>query len=155
MKIEQDEAAQFIDAYFDRYGGVAEFLQKVLEECRAKGYVSTIMGRKRAIRGIRPDAPRLRNLPERTAINTVVQGSAADLIKKAMIAVHRRLHREGLAAKMLLQIHDELIFEVSSNHLNVLADIVDAEMSGVMDLRVPLKVDLKSGLTWADVEPWS
>ena len=77
-----------------------------------KGYVSTILGRRRAIRGVRADAGRQRNLAERTAVNTVIQGSAADLIKLAMIAIHRRLRREKLPARMLLQIHDELVFEV-------------------------------------------
>ena len=88
LDIEQDEAAKFIAAYFERYPGVDRFLSEILEGCRVNGYVKTILGRKRSIRGVRPDAPRQRNLPERTAINTVIQGSAADLIKLAMLAVH-------------------------------------------------------------------
>jgi len=90
---------------------------------------------------------------ERTAINTVIQGSAADLIKQAMIAIHRRLRREALAAKMLLQIHDELVFEVSSGELDRLATLVSEEMSSVQILSAPLKVDVKTGRNWAETEP--
>ncbi len=154
LDIEQDEAAQFIDAYFARYRGVDEFLERILEECPKTGYVSTILGRRRAIRGIRRGAPRQRNLPERTAINTVIQGSAADLIKLAMIHIHRRLRSEKLAAKMLLQIHDELVFEVPPGELDYVAKLVADEMSGVLPLTVPLKVDLKSGDNWADCQAW-
>jgi DNA polymerase-1 len=154
LNIEKAAAAEFIDAYFDRYRGVEEFLTRILEECPKTGYVSTILGRRRAIRGIRRGASRQRNLPERTAINTVIQGSAADLIKLAMINIHRRLRNEKSSARMLLQIHDELVFEVPPDELNPLARLVADEMSGVMELAVPLKVDLKSGDNWADCEAW-
>jgi DNA polymerase-1 len=103
---------------------------------------------------VRERVGRQRNLAERTAINTVIQGSAADLIKLAMIAIHRRLKREKLAARMLLQIHDELIFEVPSDRLPDLAELVTREMTGVRALEVPLKVDVKAGLNWADAKPW-
>jgi DNA polymerase-1 len=108
LRIEQDEAAQFIDAYFARYSGVEAFMTQTLDFCERQGYVSTILGRRRSIRGVRPaslragTAGRQKNLAERTAINTVIQGSAADLIKKAMLGVHRRLKRESRQAKMLL-----------------------------------------------------
>ena len=107
-----------------------------------------------------PDTPsaagsRSRNLPERTAINTVIQGSAADLIKLAMLAVTRRLAREHSPAQMLLQIHDELVFEVPQAEVAALAQLVSEEMSGVMALRVPLNVDVKTGKNWAETEPWS
>jgi DNA polymerase I len=154
LGIDKAEAAEFIDAYFDRYQGVEEFLNSVLEECLRRGYVSTILGRRRAISGIRRDASRQRNLPERTAINTVIQGSAADLIKLAMINIHRRLRNEKSAARMLLQIHDELVFEVPSGELDHVARVVTEEMSGVMELNVPLKVDVKSGDNWADCQAW-
>jgi DNA polymerase-1 len=155
LNIAQDEAARFINEYFDRYPGVEEFLAKILVDCRAKGYVCTVLGRKRAIRGIRPDLGRQRNLPERTAINTVIQGSAADLIKLAMIAIYRRLQSEAVSAKMLLQIHDELIFEVPADELEAMARLVAEEMAGVRQLAVPLKVDVKTGRNWAEVEPWA
>ena len=102
-----------------------------------------------------PNAGRSRNLAERTAVNTVIQGSAADLIKLAMIAIHRRLRRERLAARMLLQIHDELIFEVPAEELPQLAALVREEMAGAAALRVPLKVDLKAGPNWADAKELS
>jgi DNA polymerase-1 len=165
LGISQEEAAAFIDGYFATYRGVAEFMVKTLDECRRKGYVSTILGRRRAIQGVRPaeqltlltDRPSRRplTLPERTAVNTVIQGSAADLIKLAMLAIHRRLHVENSPARMLLQIHDELVFEAPEDSIDSLAKLVRDEMQNVIQLRVPLKVDVKSGDNWADCEPWS
>jgi len=152
LGIPQEEAAEFIDAYFEGYPGVEEFFRGVLAECARTGYVTTILGRRRAIRGVRPHAGRQRNLPERTAINTIIQGSAADLIKQAMIAAHRRLRRQRLPARMLLQIHDELIFEVSPQAAMELAALVPEEMANVCRLLVPLKVDVKVGPNWADLE---
>ena len=152
LGIDQDAAAKFIDSYFEGYPGIEEFLSRVLAECRQSGYVKTILGRRRAISGVRPNAGRQRNLAERTAVNTVIQGSAADLIKLAMVAIHRRLQRERLLARMLLQIHDELIFEVPSDQLRQLAELVREEMVRVHALNVPLKVDVKAGPNWAAAE---
>jgi DNA polymerase-1 len=157
LGIEKDVAATFIDSYFNRHPGVEEFLRSILVECREKGYVSTILGRRRAIRGVRPDPGRLGsrhqpNLSERTAINTVIQGSAADLIKLAMIAVYRRMAREGLRSKMLLQIHDELVFEVAPEEIESMKHLVVEEMTGARNLAVPLKVDLAIGRNWAEAE---
>ena len=154
LDIEHEEATQFIDAYFTRHPGVDRLLTKILEECRQNGYVTTILGRRRSIQGIRPisdvaGVSRHRILPERTAINTVIQGSAADLIKLAMIRVHDRLRREKHPARMLLQIHDELVFEVPLEQVANLAELVTEEMAGVQELAVPLKVDVKSGSNWA------
>jgi DNA polymerase-1 len=165
LGISQDEAAAFIDGYFATYRGVAEFMVKTLDDCRRDGYVTTILGRRRAIQGVRPadqltlltEHPSRRplTLPERTAVNSVIQGSAADLIKLAMLAIHRRLQKENSPARMLLQIHDELVFEVPEQEIDALAKLVRDQMQGVMQLRVPLKVDVKSGDNWADCEPWS
>jgi DNA polymerase-1 len=155
LGIDQTAAAAFIDAYFQKYAGVEKFLNEILAGCRARGYVNTILGRRRAIEGVREFSGRQRNLAERTAINTVIQGSAADLIKLAMLAVHRRLRRERLAARMLLQIHDELVFEVPSDQLDYLAKLVTEEMVNAATLRVPLKVDVQTGPNWADVQSWS
>jgi DNA polymerase-1 len=154
LKIGKKEAAEFIDAYFEGYPGIERFLAEVLEECRENGYVSTILGRRRAIRGVRANAGRQRNLAERTAINTVIQGSAADLIKQAMLAIHNRFRRERFPARMLLQIHDELIFEVPTRELESLARMAVDEMVSVQRLGVPLKVDVKAGKNWAEAEPW-
>jgi len=153
LGIEKDAAAAFIETYFQRYPGIEGFLRQVLADCSRKGYVSTILGRRRAIQGVRPDAGRQRNLAERTAVNTVIQGSAADLIKQAMIAVHARLRREASPARMLLQIHDELIFEVPAERHESLGRLVREEMAGVQVLRVPLVVDVKVGPSWAEAEP--
>jgi DNA polymerase-1 len=154
LGIGRDEAAAFIDDYFARYPRVEEFLATSLESCREKGYVETILGRRRAIRGVRAGVTRGLNLPERTTVNTVIQGSAADLIKLAMVAIHRRLRREEWAARLLLQIHDELVFEVPPEELDKLAPLVKEEMCSVLELGVPLAVDLKSGVNWAACEPW-
>jgi DNA polymerase I len=165
LGISQEEAAKFIDGYFATYRGVAEFMVGTLEDCRRKGYVSTILGRRRAIQGVRPadqltlltDRPSRKplTLPERTAVNSVIQGSAADMIKLAMLAIHRRLKKENSPARMLLQIHDELVFEAPEREINKLAKLVQEEMQSVLRLRVPLKVDVKSGDNWADCEPWT
>jgi DNA polymerase-1 len=155
LRIEKAEAAAFIDAYFQGYPGISLFFDRLLADCRKNGYVTTILGRRRAIAGVRADAGRQRNLPERTAINTVIQGSAADLIKRAMIAIHHRLSARSWAARMLLQIHDELVFEVSPEELGDLAQMVAEEMAGKTPLSVPLKVDVKAGPNWADVKAFS
>ncbi|MCA9154402.1 MAG: DNA polymerase I [Planctomycetales bacterium] len=156
LGIDKEEAAAFIDAYFARYQGVDEFMTKTLEECRRNGYVGTALGRKRAVHGVRDPSKtgdsRQRNLPERIAINTVIQGSAADLIKQAMIQVQRRLRRDMPQARMLLQIHDELVFEAPAADVSELAAIVAEEMTAVGELRVPLKVDVAAGLNWAECE---
>jgi len=154
LGIDPDAAARFINTYFEGYPAVEQFFNQVLADCAAKGYVSTILGRRRAIQGVRRDAGRQRNLAERTAINTVIQGSAADLIKKAMVAIHRRIEAERLSAKMLLQIHDELIFEAPPDELEQLGHLVALEMANAHPLDVPLRVDLKSGQTWGDAERW-
>lgn len=156
LKIEPGEAAVFIDAYFARYQGVEAFMAKILADCAANGYVKTILGRRRSIRGIRSSldrerARRQRNLSERTAINTVIQGSAADLIKLAMLKIHRCLSQESLPARLLLQIHDELVFEAATPQLPSLAALVSREMMNVLPFEVPLKVDLSRGPNLAEL----
>jgi DNA polymerase-1 len=156
LDIEQEEAAKFITTYFTRYSGVASFIQKTLEECRRRGFVETILGRRRPVHGVRDLSqvrdPYQRTVAERIAINTVIQGSAADLIKRAMIQVYRRLRSEQLRARMLLQIHDELVFEVPTDERERLTTLVVDEMTAAGKLAVPLKVDFKVGANWADCE---
>jgi len=163
LDIDQKEAARFIDAYFAGYPGVEAFMLQVQAECAQQGYVSTILGRRRAITGVKPPNPKLltlppsspqrqKSLPDRTAINTVIQGSAADLIKLAMLAIFRRLRAEGLRTRMLLQIHDELVFESPPEEVEPVSRLILDEMSGVMAMKVPLKVDLKTGKSWAECE---
>lgn len=151
LGIDRRAAAEFIDSYFAGYPGIEKFLEDTLKQCRQTGYARTLLGRRRPIEGVRPGAGRQRNLAERTAVNTVIQGSAADIIKLAMLAVRRRLHREQLAAQLLLQIHDELLFETPADQVDRLAEIVADEMAAVATLSVPLKVDVKVGPNWADM----
>ena len=151
--ISQVEAGRFIEDYFTKYAGVERFIEKLLEECRQTGFATTIKGRRRAIAGIRELTGRRQlTLPERTAVNTVIQGSAADLIKLAMIHIHRRLQREQHPARMLLQIHDELVFEVPEAEVASLQQLVREEMEHAIELDVPLKVDVAVGDNWADAK---
>jgi DNA polymerase I len=156
LGIEQADAAEFIDRYFAGYPGVDRFLLETLVHARRDGYVSTILGRRRPVSGVRDPAwlrdKRQRNLPERIAINTVIQGSAADIIKRAMINVHRRLAREQLQAKLLLQIHDELVFEFPPHERDRLEALVTQEMAAAAELAVPLRVDVHVGQNWAECE---
>jgi DNA polymerase-1 len=152
LGITQAEAALFIDAYFKEYAGVDTFITRTLEHALAAGQVETILGRRRAINGIKNTTGRNRNQAERTAVNTVIQGSAADLIKRAMLEVDRRIRAEKLEARMLLQIHDELVFECPDAEVPRLAKVVSEAMTTALPLDVPLKVDLGAGTNWLDVE---
>lgn len=152
LGIEQDVAARFIEDYFARYAGVTQFLEETLDLCARTGYARTILGRRRQIEGIRVERNRNRTMPERTAINTVIQGSAADLIKQAMIAVAGRLAAEQHPAKLLLQIHDELVFECPEVAVPSLAKILREEMEQALPLDVPLVVDLSAGDNWLETE---
>lgn len=156
LGISKDEARDYIELYFERFHGVEEFMRKTLMECRKNGYVATMLGRRRDIRGVRdfdklqPAQRRSLTEAERIAVNMPIQGSAADLIKLAMIAVHRRLKNSDLNARLLLQIHDELLFEVSAEDADALEAIVRQEMTEVVELDVPLKVDVAVGESWAE-----
>ena len=152
LGISQVEAAEFIDNYFIRYAGVERYLEQLLEEVERTGFARTILGRRRPITGIASTTGRQRNLPERTAINSVIQGSAADLIKQAMINVHARLHKEEHPGKMLLQIHDELVFESPAEKTPSLIKFVREEMETALELNVPLVVDMKCGGNWLETE---
>jgi len=158
LGISKDEAAAYIELYFARYPGVQDFMLGTLVECRKTGFVSTILGRRRNVLGVRDltklEPSKRRNLTEaeRIAVNTVIQGSAADLIKKAMINVYRRMAESNLRAKLLLQIHDELVLEVDPEDADRLSQLIREEMTQVMNLRVPLKVEIGIGPTWADLK---
>lgn len=152
LGISQAEAAQFIAAYFEEYAGVDAFITRTLEQAQKEGRVTTILGRRRAINGIKNTTGRNRNLAERTAVNTVIQGSAADLIKQAMLDVDRRLQEAGLKARMLLQIHDELVFEAPDPEIPALAELVRDAMANALPLKVPVRVDVAAGPNWLDVQ---
>src|SRR3989475_143848 len=151
LGIEQREAAQFINPYFTRYRGVKEYLEKVLEETRKTGMAKTLFGRIRPIPEITSPQMQLRNFAERTALNSPLQGTAADLIKLAMIAIDRRLREEKFKAKMILQVHDELLFEVPESELSRVSELVCREMESVHELDVPLAVEAKAGPNWRDM----
>lgn len=159
LQIGRDEASAFITAYFARYPKVEAYQANLLRECRRQGYASTILGRRRRFdpSAIRENSRyQHRNQAEREAINMEVQGSAADLIKLAMLHVYRRLKRDGLRSRLLLQIHDELVFEVPPEERDTLAALVRYEMTVPvaerLRLQVPLRVDVAAGPNWLDVE---
>jgi DNA polymerase-1 len=152
LGIEQREAAKFIGAYFQRYSGVKEYLERTLAETRKTSQVKTLFGRIRPIPEITAPQMQLRNFAERTALNSPLQGTAADLIKLAMIAIERRLRAEKYEARMILQVHDELLFETPPHELEGLKGMVREEMQGVRKLDVPLVVDVKAGANWRDMK---
>jgi DNA polymerase-1 len=151
LGIDQKEAAKFIAAYFERYRGVKEYLDRSLAEVRKTGFTRTLFGRIRPIPEITSPQVNLRNFAERTALNTPLQGTAADLIKLAMIEIARRLEAEGLRTKMILQVHDELLFEAPPEELERVRTLVKPAMEQVYPLKVPLVVDLKAGPNWRDM----
>jgi DNA polymerase I len=152
LGISQKEAAQFIGAYFARYRGVKEYLDNALAETRKTGAARTLFGRIRPIPEINSPQVQLRNFAERTALNSPLQGTAADLIKLAMIAIDRRIRQEKLEAKMILQVHDELVFEAPISERKTLQGMVRDEMEHVHDLAVPLVVEVCSGPNWRDLD---
>jgi DNA polymerase-1 len=152
LGIEQKEAAQFIQAYFSRYREVKDYLDRVLVETRKSGETRTLFGRVRPIPEIISPQVQLRNFAERTALNSPLQGTAADLIKMAMISIAKRLKKEKLKAQMILQVHDELVFEAPPKEQKVLEKLVREEMEGVYKLEVPLVVEIGVGPNWRDLD---
>ncbi len=154
--VSQAEAKKYIDTYFERYAGVKALLDRTVAEAKEKGYTTTILGRRRPIPELRSADPTQRNFGERMAVNSPIQGSAADLIKVAMIDVHKRLRAELPGTKMILQVHDELIFETPENELAHAKQLVKTEMEAVgpkLGLSVPLKVDVGAGKNWRAAHP--
>jgi DNA polymerase-1 len=152
LGIPQAEARAYIERYFARYAGVQAFIEKTLEETRKSGSVRTLFGRVRPIPDIESRNPNQRGFAERTAINTPLQGTAADLIKLAMIQLDRKLIERGLKTRMVLQVHDELLFEVPAEETAEIEELVRAEMEGVVKLHVPLVADLAFGANWRDMK---
>jgi DNA polymerase-1 len=143
-------AQAYIANYFQKYHGVRDYIDKSLELARERGYVTTLMNRRRYLPDIGSSNRSVRQFAERIAINAPIQGSAADLIKVAMINIHRRLLKEKRKTKLILQIHDELVFEVPEKELDPVEALVKKEMEGVMELHIPLKVDIGEGKNWAE-----
>ncbi len=152
LGIPQAEAKAYIERYFARYVGVKVFIEKTLEETRSEGSVRTLFGRMRPIPDIASRNPNQRGFAERTAVNTPLQGTAADLIKLAMIAIDRKLTERKLKTRMVLQVHDELLFEVPAGETQEVEELVRAEMEDVVQLKVPLVADLAFGPNWRDLK---
>ncbi len=146
-------ADEFIRRYFETFSGVQEYLESVRREARSQGYVSTIMGRRRYLTDIHSSNRQLRDASERMAINMPIQGSAADLMKMGMIRTDKELQKAGLRARMLLQVHDELVFECPSEEVAAVGALARRGMETAAELAVPLVVDLKAGPNWRDLSP--
>ncbi len=152
LGIPRYEAERYIQGYFERYRGVKKFLDATVEQVRASGVSRTLFGRLRPIPDINSSNPNARGFAERTAVNTPLQGTAADLIKLAMIEIDRALGEGGYRTAMLLQVHDELLFEAPPEEVDQVAKLVKREMENVHQLDVPLIVDVGVGANWRDAK---
>ena len=151
LNITRKEAAEFIDTYLASFPGVKKYMDNIVADAKEDGYVTTLMNRRRYLPEIKSSNFNLRSFAERTAMNTPIQGSAADIIKQAMIDMNARLEKEGLQSRMLLQVHDELIFETPANEIEILKKIVPEVMESAIKLNVPLKVESSHGKSWYDM----
>ena len=150
LEIPQEEAEMFIVNYFASYPKIQEFMAVTQEFARKNGYVATLLNRRRYLPDIHSDNRRVREFAERNAINTPIQGTAADLIKVAMINIFKRLKEQKLKTKMIMQVHDELVFEVPQPEVDMVEKLVRTEMENAIDLSVPIKVDIGSGKNWLE-----
>ncbi|WP_018349860.1 DNA polymerase I [Longispora albida] len=149
LGITPGEAQVLMDGYFERFGGVRDYLQRIVRQAGKDGYTETVLGRRRYLPDLNSDNRQRREMAERMALNAPIQGSAADIIKVAMLRVDKALQEAGLASRMLLQVHDELIFEVAPGELAATEELVRREMGAAYDLAVPLEVSVGHGTTWA------
>src|SRR5262249_25777554 len=146
------EAKKYIEGYFEKYAGVRKYIDGVIEATRRDGFVRTEFGRRRPIPDINSKNPSMRGFAERTAVNTPLQGTAADLIKLAMIKIDRELAARQLTSRMLLQVHDELVFEVPPAEIDTMRTLVQDSMEDVYPLSVPLVVEVGVGKNWRDMD---
>ena len=150
LHVTTDEARAFMDEYFAQFGGIRDYLYEVVARARQDGYTETILGRRRYLPDLTSDNRQRREMAERMALNAPIQGSAADIIKVAMLAVDREIRASGLRSRMLLQVHDELLFEVAPGELGQLTELVRSAMCGAFDLTIPLDVSVGTGRSWAE-----
>jgi DNA polymerase-1 len=150
LRISTEEAREQMQAYFERFGGIRDYLDSVVEEARLNGYTVTTLGRRRYLPDLTSDNRQRREMAERMALNAPIQGSAADVIKVAMLRVENAIADEGLRSRMLLQVHDELVLEVAPGEKERLEGLVRREMAGAAELSVPLEVSVGFGRTWDD-----
>jgi len=151
-ELSREEASKFIAAYFEKYPGVKKYLESTRRQARETGYVQTLLGRRRAIPEIHSPNRQVREAAERMAINMPVQGTSADIIKVAMINLDREMNKRQLKSKLLLQVHDELVFEVPEAEREEMRQLVPQIMSTALELSIPLKVDIKTGKNWGEME---
>jgi len=151
LRISQAEAKRYIDRFFEIYPGAKQFVTHQTELARTNGYVSTLLGRRRYLPAINSNNFNERSFDERNAVNAPIQGTAADLMKLAMIHVHQAIHSGEIQADMLLQVHDELIFEADEDQAKIVGVQIKALMEQVYDLVVPLQVDVKTGKNWGEI----
>ncbi|TNU77066.1 DNA polymerase I [Miniimonas arenae] len=150
LAIDVGEARALMDDYFERFGGVRDYLTGVVDDARQDGFTETILGRRRYLPDLTSDNRQRREMAERMALNAPIQGSAADIVKVAMIGVHRELNARGLTSRLLLQVHDELVLEVADGELEEVSALVRERMAGAADLSVPLEVSVGVGRTWRE-----
>ncbi len=150
IRVSQKEAKEFIDHYFALYKGVKSYIERTIADARKNGYVTTILNRRRYLPELNSKNKQMKEFAERTAVNTPVQGSAADLIKIAMINISRSIKNKNLKSKIILQVHDELVFEIPEVEKKIMVDLVKKEMEGVMGLKIPLIVDTCIGKNWGE-----
>ena len=148
LKVPVKEAEKMITSYFNLYPRVREFIQKVVSEARSRGFVKTLFGRRRDIPQLKSRDRNVQGEGERIAINTPIQGTAADIMKLAMIEIHKELKRRNMKSKMIIQVHDELVFEVPDEEKDDLVKMVKDKMENVVKLSVPLEVDVSIGKHW-------
>jgi len=148
LGIDTREAQGLMDEYFERFGGVRDYLHGVVAEARRTGYTETLLGRRRYLPDLTSDNRQRREMAERMALNAPIQGSAADIIKVAMLDVHHALRAAGLASRLLLQVHDELVLEVAAGEREQVEALLREQMAGAADLAVPLDVSVGAGATW-------
>ncbi len=150
LRVTPDEARELMDGYFAQFGGVRDYLHEVVAQARKDGYTQTILGRRRYLPDLTSDNRQRREMAERMALNAPIQGSAADIIKVAMLRVEAALTERGMRSRMLLQVHDELVFEVAPGEFDDLRELVTSQMCGAYDLSVPLEVSIGTGRSWAE-----
>jgi DNA polymerase-1 len=150
----REEASRFIETYFQRYQGVKRYLELTRDQARRQGYVETLLGRRRYITEINSPNRQIREGAERMAINMPVQGSSSDIIKLAMIHIDQAIRESNMRSRLILQVHDELVFEAVPVELEMLAALLKQKMSKALDLIVPLRIDLKMGSNWGDLKKY-
>ena len=152
LHITKKEAKEYIDSYFEKYASVRAYLDSTVAEAKEKGYVSTLFERRRYLPELSSNNYMIRSFGERAAMNTPIQGSAADIIKIAMVKVYNELKKQNLHAKLILQVHDELIIEADESCVEQVEILLRTCMENAVELRVPLTADTKSGKTWYDTK---